>query len=72
MPLIWLSSLYSSRDFSPEQSSAIVGPLRRSMRSQVHLRRREGHGRVHQTTLIAPRLVPEPLVPCRGRFARLR
>jgi hypothetical protein len=72
VPLIWLSSLYSSRDCSPEQSSAAVSPLRRGLRPLVPLRQRVGHGRVRQTSLIAPRLVPEPLVPRRGRSARLR
>jgi hypothetical protein len=72
MPLIWLSSLYSSRDCSPEQSSAAVSLLRRGLRRLVPLCQREGHGRVRQTALITPRLVPEPLVPRRGRSARLR
>jgi hypothetical protein len=72
VPLIWLSSLCSSRDCSPEQSSAAVSPLRRGLRSLVPPRRRKGHRRVRQTPLIAPRLVPEPLVPYRGRSARLR
>ena len=72
MPLIWLSSLYSSRDCSPEQSSATVSLLRRGLRRLVPLCQREGHGRVCQTALITPRLVPEPLVPRRGRSARLR
>jgi hypothetical protein len=72
VPLIWLSSLYSSRDCSPEKSSAAVSPLCRGLRSLVPPRQREGHGRVRQTPLIAPRLVPERLVPCRGRSARLR
>jgi hypothetical protein len=72
VPLIWLSSLYSSRDCSSEQSSAAVSALRRGLRPLVPLRRRVGHGRVRQTSLIASRLVPEPLVPCRGRSARLR
>jgi hypothetical protein len=72
VPLIWSSPLYSSRDCSPKQSSAAVSPLRRGLRPLVPLRQREGHGRVRQTALIAPRLVPEPLVPRRGRPARLR
>jgi hypothetical protein len=72
VPLIWLSSLYSSRDCSPKQSSAAVSPLRRGLRPLVPLRQRVGHGRVRQTSLIAPRLVPEPLVPRRGQSARLR
>jgi hypothetical protein len=72
MPLIWLSSLYSSRDCSPEQSSAAVSPLRCGLRPLVLLRQRVGHGRVRQTSLIAPRLVPEPLAPRSGRSARLR
>jgi hypothetical protein len=72
VPSILLSSLYSSRDCSPEQSSATVSPHRRGLRPLVPLRQRVGHGRVRQTSLIAPRLVPEPLVPHRGRSARLR
>jgi hypothetical protein len=72
VPLIWLSSLYSSRDCSPEQSSAAVSPLRHGLRPLVPLRQRVGHGRVRQTALVAPRLVPEPLVPHHGRSARLR
>jgi hypothetical protein len=71
VPLIWSSPLYSSRDCSPEQSSAAVSPLRRGLRPLVPLRQRVGHGRVRQTSLIAPRLVPEPLVPQRGRSSRL-
>jgi hypothetical protein len=66
------SSLYSSRDCSPEQPSAAVSPPHRGLRLLVPLRRYEGHGRVRQTVLIAPRLVPEYLVPRRGRSAHLR
>jgi hypothetical protein len=72
VPLIWSSSLYSSRDCSPEQSSAAVSLPRRGLRSLVPPSRCEGHGRVCQTALIAPRLVPEPLVPRRGWPARLQ
>jgi hypothetical protein len=72
VPLIWPSSLYSSRDCLPEQPSIAVSPPRRGLRSLVPPRRCEGHGRVCQTTLIVPRLVSESLVPCRGRSARLR
>jgi hypothetical protein len=72
VPLIWLSLLYSSSNCSPEQSSAAVIPLRRGLRSLVPPRRREGHGRVRQTPLIAPGPVLEPLEPRRGRSARLR
>jgi hypothetical protein len=72
VPLIWLSSLCSSCDCSPEQSSAAVSPLCRGLRPMVLLRQRVGHGRVRQTSLIAPRLVPEPLAPRCGRSARLR
>jgi hypothetical protein len=63
VPLIWLSSIYSSRDCSPEQSNAAVSPLCHGLCPLVPLRQRVGHGRVRQTSLIAPRLVPEPLVP---------
>jgi hypothetical protein len=72
VPLIWLSLLCSSRDCSLEQSSAAVSPLRRGLRPVVLLRQRVGHGRVRQTALVVPRLVPELLVPCRGWSARLR
>jgi hypothetical protein len=72
VPLIWSSLLYSSCDYSPEQSSTAVSPPRCGLRSLVPPRRCEGHGRVCQIALIAPKLVPEPLVPCRGRPARLR
>jgi hypothetical protein len=51
VPLIWSSSLYSSRDCSPEQSSATVSPLCRGLRPLVPLRQREGHGRVRQPGL---------------------
>jgi hypothetical protein len=50
VPLIWLSPLYSSRDCSPEQSSATVSPPRRSLRSLVPPRWCEGHGRVRQAS----------------------
>jgi hypothetical protein len=63
------SSLYSSRDCSPEQSSTAVSLPRCGLRSLVPPRRCEGHGRVRQTALIAPRLVPEPLVRA-GRGAQ--
>jgi hypothetical protein len=72
MPLFWSSSLYSSRDCSPEQSSAAVNPPRRGLRLLVPPHRCEGHGQVRQTALVAPKLVPEPLVSCRGGPARLR
>jgi hypothetical protein len=72
VPIIWLSLLCSSHDCSLEQSIAFVSPLHHGLRSLVPLRRCGGHDRVRQTPLIAPRLVPEPLVPCRGRSARLR
>jgi hypothetical protein len=72
MPLIWSSPLYSSRDCSPEQSSAAVSPLRRGLRPLAPLRQREGHGRVRQIARIAPRPVPKPREPHRGQPARLR
>jgi hypothetical protein len=46
VPLIWSSSLYSSLDCSPKQSSAAVSLPRRGLRSLVPLHRCEGHGRV--------------------------
>jgi hypothetical protein len=72
VPLIWSSPLYSSRDCSPEQSSAAVSPLRRGLRPLVPLRQREGYGRVRQIARIAPRPVPKPREPRRGCPARLR
>jgi hypothetical protein len=72
VPLIWSSPLYCSRDCSPEQSSAAVSPPCHGLRSLVPLRRREGHGRVRQTALIAPRLVPKPREPRHGQPPRLR
>jgi hypothetical protein len=72
VPLIWSSSLYSSHDCSLEQPSTAVSPPHHGLRSLVPPRRCEGHGRVRQTALIAPRLVPESLVPHRGWYARLR
>jgi hypothetical protein len=72
VPLIWSSPLCSSRDCSPEQSSAAVSPPRRGLHSLLPPRQREGHSRVRQTALIAPRLVPEPLVPRRGQPSHLR
>jgi hypothetical protein len=65
-PLISCVLPYCSRDCSPEQSSAAASPSFHASRPLVPPRRREGHGRVCQTPLIVPRLVPEPLVPCRG------
>jgi hypothetical protein len=70
-PLISCVLPCCSRDCSPEQSSAAVSPPLCVQRPLVLPRRREGHGRVCQTPLIAPRLVPEPLVPCRGRSPHL-
>jgi hypothetical protein len=46
VPLIRLSSLYSSCDCSPEQSSAAVSPLPHGLRPLALLRQRVGHGRV--------------------------
>jgi hypothetical protein len=71
-PLISCVLPCSSCNCSPEQSSAAVSPPLRVQRPLVLPRRREGHGRVRQTPLIAPRLVPESLVPCSGRPPRLR
>jgi hypothetical protein len=47
VPLIRLSSLYSSCDCSPEQSSAAVSPLPHGLRPLALLRQRVGHGQVH-------------------------
>jgi hypothetical protein len=72
VPLIWSSLLYSSRDCSPEQSSAAVSLLRRGLRPLTPLRQREGHGRVRKITRIAPRPAPKPREPHRGQPAHLR
>jgi hypothetical protein len=66
VPLIWLSPLCSSRDCSPKQSSVVVSLPRRGLRSLMPPRRCEVHGRVRQTALITPRLVPKPREPRRG------
>jgi hypothetical protein len=71
-PLISCVLPCCSRDCSPEQSSAAVSLPLCVQRPLVLPRRHEGYGRVRQTPLIAPRLVPEPLVPGRGRSPRLR
>jgi hypothetical protein len=72
VPLISCVLRCCSRDCSPEQSSTVASPPLSAQRPLVLPRWCEGHGRVRQTPLIAPRLVPEPLVPCRGRSPRLR
>jgi hypothetical protein len=72
VPLIWSSPLYSSRDCSSEQSSAAVSPLRRGLHPLAPLRQREGNGQVRQIARIAPRSVPKPREPHRGRPPRLR
>jgi hypothetical protein len=72
VPLIWPLLPCLVCDCSPELPRAAVSPPRRVQRSLVPPRRCEGHGRVRQTALIAPKLVPEPLVPCRGRPSHLR
>jgi hypothetical protein len=70
-PLIWSLLLCCSRDCSPELSRAAVSPPRRVQRPLVLPCRREGHGRVRQTTLNGPELAPKPLEPRRGQPPRL-
>jgi hypothetical protein len=72
VPLIWSFLLCWSRDCSPELPRAAVIPPHRGLRPLVPLRQREGHGRVRQTVLIAPRLAPKHLEPRRGQPPRLR
>jgi hypothetical protein len=71
-PLISCVLPCSLRNCSPEQASVAVNPPFRVQRPLVLPCRRGGHGRVRQTPLIAPRLVPEPLVTYRGRSPLLR
>jgi hypothetical protein len=65
-PLIWSILLCCSRDCSLELSRAAVSPPRRVQRLLVLPRRRDAHGRVRQTTLNTPELIPKPLEPRRG------
>jgi hypothetical protein len=66
-PLIWSSLPWLARDCSPELLRAVVRPPRRVQRPLVLPRRRDAHGRVHQTALNAPELAPKPLEPRRGQ-----
>jgi hypothetical protein len=72
VPLIRSFPLCLARDCSPELLRAAVSLPRRVQRPLVPPHRREGHGRVRQTAQIAPRLVPEPLMPRRGWPSCLR
>jgi hypothetical protein len=71
-PLIWSLLLCCSRDCSPELSRTAVSPPRRVQRLLVPPCRRDVHGRVRQTALIAPELNPKPLEPRRDQPPRLR
>jgi hypothetical protein len=71
-PLIWSLLLCCSRDSSLELSRATVSPPRRVQRLLVLSRRRDTHGRVRQTALNTPELVPKPLEPRRGQPPCLR
>jgi hypothetical protein len=71
-PLIWSLLPWLARDYSLELPRAAVSPPRRVQRPLVLPRRRDAHGRVRQTTLYAPELVPKPLEPRRGQPPHLR
>jgi hypothetical protein len=71
-PLIWSLLPWLARDCSPELPHAAVSPPRRVQRPLVLLRWRDAHGRVRQTALNAPELVPKHLEPHRGQPPRLR
>jgi hypothetical protein len=72
VPLIWSLLPCLARDCSPELLRAAVSPPRRVQRPLVLPHRHEGHGRVRQTALNAPELVPKPLEPRHGQSPRLR
>jgi hypothetical protein len=71
VPLIRPLPPWLARDCLPKLRHAAVSPPRRVQRPPVLLRRRDAHGRVCQTALNAPELVPKPLEPRRGRSPRL-
>ena len=66
-PLIWLLLPWLARNCSSELPRAAVSPPRRVQRPLVLPRRRDAHGRVCQTTLNTPELVPKPLEPHHGQ-----
>jgi hypothetical protein len=71
-PLIWLLLPWLARDCSPELLRAAVSPPRRVQRPLVLPRKRDAHGRVRQTALNVPELVPKPLEPRRGQPPHLQ
>jgi hypothetical protein len=60
VPLIWPLPPWLTRDCSPELPCTAVSPPRRVQRPLVLPRRRDAHGRVHQTALRAC-VRPQPL-----------
>jgi hypothetical protein len=70
-PLIRPLLPWLARDCSLELPRAAVSPLRRVQRPLVLPRQRDAHGRVRQTALNVPELVPKPLEPRRGQPPRL-
>jgi hypothetical protein len=71
VPLVRSLLPWLARDCSPELIRAAVIPPRRVQRPLVLPRRRDAHGRVRQTALNAPELVPNSLEPRRGQSPRL-
>jgi hypothetical protein len=63
---------WSSRDCSPKQIRAAVGPSRCVLRPLVPPRWRCAHGCVRQIAVNAPEPFPKYLEPWRGRSPRLR
>jgi hypothetical protein len=71
-PLIRPLLPWLARDCSPELPRASVSLPRCVQRPLVLPCQRDAHGRVCQTALNAPELVPNPLEPRRGQPPRLR
>jgi hypothetical protein len=71
-PLFWSFLPWLAHNCSPELPRAAVSPSRRGQHPLVPPRWRDGHGRVRQIALNAPKLNPKPLEPCRGQPPRLR
>jgi hypothetical protein len=72
LPAPLIRSLLPAHDCSPELPRAAVSLPRRVQHPLVLLHRHDAHGRVRQTALNAPELVPKPLEPRRGQSTRLR
>jgi hypothetical protein len=72
MPLIRSLLPWLAHYCSLELPHAAISLPRRVQRPLVLPRRCDAHGRVRQTTLNAPELVPKPLEPRRGQPPRLR